>query len=376
MADIFGGVQPPAWLTRMTQPAEPGQLGKIFGELIGGFATATEDAVSSATDKQAKGIDTNWIKELPGQIQPGFADARLALANPLWRQQAQQAQLNMAQQALSIQNTNSIIQSRATTLRMKAHDQEVLPQWLQDHPTYESRQDAEPPSLFTPEAQKAFRNVQLGDAGNVKHKAVVEGITAFSKSVSELQKIDPIAAAPFAAQIGKIPTQQMQDQLGAAMENAQTKQREKQQPIATSITLDDGTVVRGVYNQKTGAFIQPKGDKTAEIKARDEAKEADEQRKARIEVAKGNVKELFKDLHDVSQQDPKSQKKLQTEYDSARKELDDLLSKPGISTKAAPAPAAVPADADLVTVLNPDKKKVRIKKSDLDEALKTGYSQP
>src|SRR5882762_8728502 len=108
MADIFGNVQPPAWLSRMTQPSEPGQLGKIFGELIGGFATATEDAIQSASDKQAKGIDTSWIKELPSNIQPGFADARLSLASPLWRQQAQQAQLNMAQQALSIQNTNSI----------------------------------------------------------------------------------------------------------------------------------------------------------------------------------------------------------------------------------------------------------------------------
>lgn len=374
MADIFAGTAPPAWLTQLTAQ-EPGQLGQIFGQLVGGLADSAEIAIDKASDKQAKGQNTSWIKELPGSIQPGLAEARLNIQNPLWKMQAQQTQLNLVQQGLAMQNQQSQIASRATALRMQQHDQEVLPQWLQEHPTYESRQDAPPPTLFTTQGQKMFRDVQLGDAGNVKHKAVIEGINAYAKSVDELQKIDPIAAAPFAVQIGKVPTPEMQDQLGAAMAKAQDKQREKQQPVATSITLDDGTVVRGVYNQKTGAFIQPKGDKTAEITAREEAKERDEQRKAQISVASSNVKELFKALHDISNSDPKVQAKLQKEYTDARAELDGLLSKPGIATKAAPAPVTPPA-SDLVNVINPQGKPTRIKKSDLTEALKQGYTQP
>lgn len=323
MADIFAGTEPPAWLQRMTAQ-EPGMLGSIFGELVGGLADAGETAIDRATAKQAKGIDTNWIKELPGSIKPGLAEARLNTQNPLWKIQLQQSQLNMAEQGLRIQNEQSLIDSRKSKLRMQEHDQEVLPRWLQDHPTWESRQDAEPPELYTSEAVRMYRDVQLGDAGNIKHKAIVEGIGAFAKSVAELQKIDPVAAAPFAAQIGKVPTPQVQAQLGTAMAQAQSKAVESRKPQVTSVDLGDGKTVPVVWNPKTGHF-EKLVDKQAEMLDRAKEKAMEEQRKTKIDVAKDRVKSLFKDLNALENQDPKRQKTLRAQYDKAQGELDVLL---------------------------------------------------
>src|SRR5262252_4835436 len=147
MADIFGGTEPPRWLERMTAPSEPGLLGKIFGELVGGLADSAEVAIKKAQDQQAKGVDTSWIKELPSSIKPGLAEARLNIQNPLWRMQAQQAQLNMAEMGLRMKSEEQQIDTRKQDLQMREHDQEVLPKWLRDHPTWESRQNAQPPEL-------------------------------------------------------------------------------------------------------------------------------------------------------------------------------------------------------------------------------------
>lgn len=249
MADIFGGVEPPAWLQRLTTPSEPGLLGKIFGEMVGGLADSAEVAIDKATTKQAKGIDTNWLKELPSSIKPGLAEARLNIQNPLWKMQAQQAQLNMAQQALGIKNQQSLIDSRVTKLRMQEHDQEVLPKWLQEHPTWETRQNADPPVLYTTEGQRMYRDVQLGDAGNIKHKTVIEGINAYSKSVAQLQKLDPVAAAPFAAQIGKIPTPEMSAKLTDAISAAQFK-AEQERTTAKTVRNEKGEIIGYMVGNK------------------------------------------------------------------------------------------------------------------------------
>jgi hypothetical protein len=116
VADIFGGVEPPAWLQRLTQPSTPGMLGQIMGELVGSLGESAEIAVKTAESKQEKGIDTNWVKELPGSIKPGFLEARMNIQNPMWKMQLQQAQLNLAQQGLKMQNLQSQIDLRKTSM--------------------------------------------------------------------------------------------------------------------------------------------------------------------------------------------------------------------------------------------------------------------
>lgn len=225
---------------------QPGELGQIFGQLVGGLADSAQIAIDKANTKQAQGQDTNWIKELPGSIQPGLTEARLNIQNPLWRMQVQQAQLNMAQQHLQMQATQSQIDARKTTLRLQEHDQTELPAWLQAHPTWESRQDATPPTLYTPAAQKMFRDIQLGDAGNVKHKVLVEGVDSYYKDVDELSKLNAQAAIPFAQ---AAPSPQSIAGLSAALDKAREAKRKEDMP--QDITVGR---TRGVYSPKTGAF--------------------------------------------------------------------------------------------------------------------------
>jgi hypothetical protein len=255
MADIFADTQPPAWLQRMTQPSEPGMLGKIFGDLVGGLATSAETAIDKAKTKNSQGDDTNWIKELPGSIHEGFANAQMSLRNPLWKMQAQQAQLNMAQQGLAIKNQQSLIEARATKLRMQEHDQDTLPKWLQEHPTWESRQDAEPPILYTSEGQRMFRDVQLGDTANIKHKALVSGLSSNSKALAQLEKLDPAAAASIAPLIGKADPGQVQQKLDSAMAAAQAKVVPKAQSPLGKLEADrEVAVSRGAGAGELEAF--------------------------------------------------------------------------------------------------------------------------
>lgn len=335
MADIFGNVQPPAWLTHMTQQ-EPGQLGRIVGELVGGLGLSAKDAIDKAHDKQSQGIDTNWIKELPGSINQGLTEARLNMLGPTAQIQAAQAQQNLVAQGLQMQNQMSLINARSQTLRMQQHDQEVLPQWMQEHPTWESRQDATPPTLLTPQGQKMFRDIQIGDAQNVRNKAQVSGVNSFAKSLAELEKVDPDAAGTIAGKWnGKVPTPQLQAELGAALGRAQVNKQVSQQPYIMTLKRDDGTEVTGVYTPKTGRFQEDK-DAIAQIRAREQAKETATSRAAQIDIAKNKVKELFKDMHALENQQPDRQKALQAEYNKANDELTNLLNP---KTQAAPAPA-------------------------------------
>lgn len=329
MPDIFAGTQPPAWLERLTTPSEPGLLGKIFGDLVGSFADSTEVAIDKAQKKQAQGIDTSWIKELPGSLKQGMAEARLNAQNPLWKMQAQQAQLNMAQQAIGIQNQQSLIQSRATTLRMQQHDQEVLPQWLQEHPTWESRQDAEPPVLYTTQGQKMFRDVQLGDAGNIKHKSMVEGVNAFANSVAALQKLDPISAAPFAAQIGKVPTPQMQQQLDAAMATAKTKQQEALKPVPMEIQVG-GRTVQGYMQGGKFKEVKPEKAAVSKISPGD---------KAQLDYARHHVEDLERQMGDP--QNKSRLPDLRNQWYEARKYFNRLTKQ--FSGEPEPAATAAPA---------------------------------
>lgn len=247
----------------MTQQ-EPGQLGRIIGQLVGGLGLSAMDAIDKADKKNSQGDDTSWIKELPGTITKGLYEARMNIQSPIALMQAEQAKQNMVAQGLQMQNTMSLINGRNQTLRMQAHDQEVLPQWLRDHPTWESRQDAEPPVLYTPQGQKMFRDIQLGDTANIKNKAQVAGVTAFGKQIDELMKYDPVAAGQFASQLqpGRVPTAKMQQDISVALGKAQAQSKQEQdEGQIVEKKFSDGTVLKGYQIGKQ--FHEFKDQKTA-----------------------------------------------------------------------------------------------------------------
>jgi hypothetical protein len=266
MADIFGGVEPPAWLTHATAQ-KPGELGRIIGELVGGLGESASVAIDKATSKQAQGQDTNWIKEMPGSIQEGFFNARMNLQNPLWKMQVQQAQLNMAQQGLAIKNQQSLIEARGTKLRMQEHDQDVLPKWLQDHPTWESRQDAEPPVLYTTEGQRMLHTIQFGDNQSIKEKALVSGLNANAKSLEQLRKVNPTLAGQLAPLIGKAPADQVQQKIDAGLAEYQAKVIPKaQSPLGKMEADKAAAAARGEdtapYDAAIAAFGKSKSGST------------------------------------------------------------------------------------------------------------------
>jgi hypothetical protein len=341
VANLFEGIEPPAWLTRMTEQ-KPGELGRIVGELVGGFSQSAEIAASTSNEKQKQGIKTSWIKELPGSIKPGLNEALIAMQTPMQQMQIEQAKQNIAQQGLEMDNQRAQIDARNTSMAMQAHDQQVLPQWLQDNPTWESRQDATPPTLFTPSAEKMFRDIQLGDAANIKHKTVVEGISAFSKSVDALQKIDPIAAAPFAMQIGKVPTQKMQDDLATAMVAAQEK--EKSDIIPRGMVIEAGDrKVSGVFSPKTGAFKEA-GKTQEQAAAGEQAKLKGKAASEQLIYARERIVALEKAMNDPANSD--RQDELKGQWLDARKYFDKLVKQAGVDSspdkpkaeQAAPAP--------------------------------------
>lgn len=351
MADIFGGVEPPAWLSRMTAQ-RPGELGQIVGELVGGFATSAEVAIDKADKKTQSGEDTNWIKEMPGSIQQGFFEARMNLNNPMWKQQAQQAQLNMVQQGLAMQNTQSLIRGRAQTLQMQQHDQEVLPAWLAEHPTWESRQDAAPPVLFTPQAQKSLRELELNDNASANAKVRNGVITTFQKGLQELQKLDATNPALGALSgIGnKVPTAQQQAQLNDALGKAQTKKKtDEETPKIVEQTFADGTTIKGIQIGKT--FHQFKDQKAAPAKL--SPAQSSELIYARERALAAERRMGDPALSPAQKEEAEKQYIIDRKfYNQKLKEVEESTATPTQRAPAAPAPAPAPAAPPSVSAGN------------------------
>lgn len=128
--DIFGNVQPPAWLQRLTQPSEPGMLGKVFGQLVGGLGESAQIAFQKAKTKQEAGEDISWLKELPSSIQPGFFQARMNIERPMWQLEVQQAQLNMAKEKVVLDAAQHKLNMDKAEMAQWDIDAPKLSKWL------------------------------------------------------------------------------------------------------------------------------------------------------------------------------------------------------------------------------------------------------
>ena len=146
--NIFAGTEPPAWLSNMARPINGKETGALFGKIIGGVA----NAVSLAKDKQDQGQDVSWV----GELGAGMQEARLNMADPMWRIHAQQAQLNLAGQKLQLDAQQTKIDAQKRTMAWIDHDQQTLPKWLAENPNPEDQVNAQPPDLKSPQFQQAF----------------------------------------------------------------------------------------------------------------------------------------------------------------------------------------------------------------------------
>jgi hypothetical protein len=294
MADIFAGTEPPRWLERMTEQ-KPGQLGRIFGELVGGLTESAEVAIQSASDKQAKGINTSWLKELPGSIQEGMFQARMDLQNPLWRMQVQQGQLDMAQKFWNIKNTQSEIDQRKVQMGQLFRDQEKWSNYMQgDGSTWEKRQANPIPSFETAQYQKMGYNQTIADDRSMQAKAVDEAIKARRERIRKIADSGvsgaAAAAAKYSALLGKpIWTDQMESDLNrdtATFEASALRQKEEEKRLAVEEKRKEQELTPQIKNinqinawEADAAKAEAAGDTATATSLRGRARELREQLK-------------------------------------------------------------------------------------------------
>jgi hypothetical protein len=372
MSDIFGGVEPPAWLSRIAQPADMSVASKVVGELVGGLGISAEKAIKSARDKQEDGIATNWIKEMPANLHDSMFEARMNLQNPMWKQQVQQAQLNMAETQMRMQDQQSIIDTRKNKMVMLNADKQNFSQFMQDHPTWESRQSAVWPAFMTPEMERAKRDAMMADSRSVQAKVATEGVHVFSKEVGELGKIDPKAAAKYSKWIGHTDVpQEVHDQFAADMAGAQEAARKKLIPTAEVIGGQKGVVTaHGAWHADPQQAIEARAKVEEAKEARKEAaKSVDELRRNEIAEARNEMQTAYaKTLEPYNlptKEDPTKGAVARAQYKRASDrftKLQEAAAKAGPAAPAKTGPDVVAMKRDALTAIGKGADKAAVAK--------------
>lgn len=135
-------------------------------------------------------------RSVQGLVQSWFQGQQLGI-------EKQKAQQQLAQGMLGMQQQKQALDLGALKLNNIATDTKVIPAWLQEHPTWESRQDAQWPSALTPEGESQLAQVRLRDASSVQQKTAIAAVGDFSKRINALSAVDPTAAGQFSPYIGK-----------------------------------------------------------------------------------------------------------------------------------------------------------------------------
>lgn len=146
--------------------------------------------------------------------------------------QKQQQQIAMQSNLLGIEQQKQSLELGQAKIQHQTIDSTVIPTWLKDHPTWESRQDAEWPTALTPEGQSQLAQVRLRDAQSVQQKVAVAGVSEFSKRVDALSKSDPMAGSQFAPYIGKVPPPEVLQALGVAEQTLGVRQQNQKEQAA------------------------------------------------------------------------------------------------------------------------------------------------
>lgn len=162
----------------------------------------------------------------------------------------QQQQINLQSGLLGIQQQKQTLALNDVKLRNQTVDSTVIPNWLKDHPTWQSRQDAGGyPTALTPEWETKIDKVRIADTQSVQQKVVLSGVSEFSKRVNDLSKSDPIAGSQFAPYIGKVPPPVVLQALGVAEQAVGVKQQNAKDQAALD-AQNRGDVATTTINDK------------------------------------------------------------------------------------------------------------------------------
>lgn len=161
----------------------------------------------------------------------------------LFDMQMQEGQQKIASNFLSLHSQQQGLDLNAINIKNKTRDATVIPDWLKEHPTWQSRNDENTqwPTALTPEGESQLAQVRMRDAQSVQQKAAIAAVGDFAKRVDKLSAVDPASAGQFAPYIGKSnPSPTILQALSVAEQAAaQSKQNTVDQTTTDALSRGD-----------------------------------------------------------------------------------------------------------------------------------------
>lgn len=176
MADIFN-VEPPRWLQAIAQPIDTKLTGRAIATVLGGAlgASARQEEVITGPGGKPQERGGSWFQNFLGAM----GEAKMSMADPLWRLKANELQLGMLKDMVGIATADTALKSHKLELANLAHDTEVWPKWLAEN--HDNVINAPPPDLRTGQ----FNNLYQGFLGR---QTAIENGRVISYTVQDLLK--------------------------------------------------------------------------------------------------------------------------------------------------------------------------------------------
>ena len=94
--------------------------------------------------------------------------------------QMQGQKLNQASTVLNMQQQMQGIELNKLNIDRLSDDYNSIPNWLKEHPTWDSRQDAEWPAPKTPQGEKMLNDIRLRDSQSIQAEAATTAVHDFA----------------------------------------------------------------------------------------------------------------------------------------------------------------------------------------------------
>lgn len=162
------------------------------------------------------GLDT----EVPQWFQKAsdwYSSESRVQENSLFNLKVQDSVLNLQQKKQEIDNTTLSNQRLSKDLN-------DIPQWMRDHPTWQSRSDAPWPTALTPQGDRMLQEQRLRDSQSIQAETAVMATHDFATRVAKLRDLDPESAGQFAPYISQRPSPDILRALSIAEESSRLHQ--------------------------------------------------------------------------------------------------------------------------------------------------------
>lgn len=198
------------------------------------------------------GLDTEVPKWFQDASSWYSSEARVQ-ENSLFNLRVQHDVLNLQQKKQEIENTD-------LTNKRLSQDLSTIPQWMRDHPTWQSRSDAPWPTALTPQGDRMLQEQRLRDSQSIQAETAVIATHDFATRVAKLRELDPESAGQFAPYISQRPSPDILRGLSIAEESAKlhqenvaeaTRMNQQAEELRARQSGDEITTIFGPKGQTT-----------------------------------------------------------------------------------------------------------------------------